>query len=79
MPLLGWFLLSAKGQVIPFYGLQLPALTSENKAAADWIKDIHEAGANAGYILVGVHSLAALYQHYFLCDNTLRRMLPNTK
>lgn len=79
MPLLGWLLLSAKGQIVPFFGLQLPALMSANKAAAGWIKDIHEAGATAGYVLVGLHAGAALFHHYFLRDNTLRRMLPGTK
>lgn len=78
MPIAGWLLLSAKGQVIPFFGLQLPALLAKNKDAAGWIRDVHEAGASAGYILVGVHALAALYHHYFLRDNTLRRMLPKS-
>ncbi len=76
LPLFGWLLLSAKGQVIPFFGLQLPALIAENKDAASWIKEIHETGANAGYFLAGLHALAALYHHYLLRDNTLRRMLP---
>ena len=79
MPLLGWFLLSAKGQVIPFFGLQLPALMAQNKDAAGWIKQVHEIGATAGYFLVGLHALAALYHHYVLRDNTLRRMLPLSK
>ncbi len=79
LPLAGWLLLSARGQVIPFFGLQLPALMAENKDAANWIKDVHETGATAGYFLVGLHALAALYHHYFLRDNTLRRMLPKSK
>lgn len=79
MPLLGWFLLSAKGQAIPFFGLQLPALMAESRDAAGWIKDIHETGATTGYFLVGVHALAALYHHYVLRDNTLRRMLPGSR
>ena len=79
MPLLGWFLLSAKGQVIPFFGLQLPALMAESKNAAGWIKDVHEIGATAGYFLVGLHALAALYHHYIVHDKTLRRMLPTSK
>ena len=76
LPLAGWFLLSAKGQAIPFFGLQLPALIAENKDAACWIKEVHETGATAGYFLVGLHAVAALYHHYFLRDNTLRLMLP---
>lgn len=75
MPLGGWLLLSARDQAVPFFGLQLPALMAGNKAAAGWIKEIHEAGAKAGYFLVGLHAVAALYHHYLLHDNTLTRML----
>jgi cytochrome b561 len=76
LPLAGWLILSARSQSIPFFGLQLPALMAGNKDAAGWIKDIHEAGATAGYFLVGLHALAALCHHYLLRDNTLTRMLP---
>lgn len=77
MPIAGWLMLSAAGKPIPFFGLQLPPLISESKTAADWIKEIHETGGNVGYFLIGMHALAALYHHYFVRDNTLRRMLPN--
>ncbi|AYQ29499.1 MULTISPECIES: cytochrome b [unclassified Polaromonas] len=75
MPVAGWLLLSARGQPFPFFGLQLPALMAESKDAAGWIKEVHQAGATAGYFLVGLHALAALYHHYLLRDNTLTRML----
>ena len=76
MPLLGWLALSAAGKPILFYGWQLPALISQNKDLSETIKSIHEAGATSIYFLVGIHAIAALYHHYFLRDNTLRRMLP---
>lgn len=76
MPALGWMLLSAEGTSIPFFGLQFPALLSENEALAETIKEVHETGATIGYFLVGVHAAAALYHHYLLRDDTLRRMLP---
>lgn len=76
MPALGWMLLSAKGTPIPFFGLQLPALLNEDKALAETVKEIHEAGATIGYFLIGLHAVAALYHHYLLRDDTLRRMLP---
>lgn len=76
MPILGWLLLSAKGTPIPFFGLRLPALLNENKALAHTIKEIHETGATIGYFLIGLHAVAALYHHYLLGDDTLRRMLP---
>jgi superoxide oxidase len=76
MPLLGWLTLSAAGQPISFYGWQLPSLMAENKALAETIKEIHEAGATVIYFLVGIHAVAALYHHYLVRDNTLRRILP---
>jgi superoxide oxidase len=76
MPLIGWLLLSAKGQSIPFFGLQLPALMGQNKYLGGLIKEIHEAVGTAGYFLIGLHAAAALYHHYILGDNTFRRMLP---
>lgn len=76
MPILGWLTLSAAGKVIPFYGWQLPALVAENKNLAETLIGIHEAGAATLFSLVGLHAAAALYHHYFVRDNTLRRMLP---
>ncbi len=76
MPLAGWMILSAEGKPIPFFGLDLPPLIMQSKAVAEWANEIHETGGNVGYFVIGLHSIAALYHHYFLRDNTLRRMLP---
>ncbi|MEQ1740494.1 MAG: HAD-IC family P-type ATPase [Methyloglobulus sp.] len=75
MPLAGWLILSAQGKPIPFFGLQLPALINESKNVADFTKEIHEAAGTVGYFLIGLHAAAALFHHYFVRDNTLRRML----
>lgn len=77
MPLVGWLILSAEGKPIPFFGMQLPALISESKDLAKLFEEIHETGGTVGYILVGLHAAAALFHHYVVRDNTLRRMLPN--
>lgn len=77
MPLAGWLLLSAAAKPIPFFGLQLPALIGESKSLAGVIKEIHEIGGTVGYFLIGLHAAAALFHHYFVRDNTLRRMLPS--
>ena len=76
MPLAGWLLLSAAGKPIPFFGLQLPALIAESKSTAGLIKEVHETVGNLGYLLIGLHALAAVYHHHIVGDNTLRRMLP---
>jgi cytochrome b561 len=79
MPLLGWWLLSAEGKPIPFFGWQLPALVLENQDLADRVKDVHETIGSTGYFLIGAHALAALYHHYVVNDNTLLRMLPGKR
>jgi len=76
MPILGWLTLSAAGKPIPFFGLHLPALLSQDKELASQIKDVHETCATIGYFLIGSHAAAGLFHHYVVRDTTLRRMLP---
>ncbi|TAL92400.1 MAG: cytochrome b [Rhodanobacter sp.] len=76
MPLLGWLTLSAKGRVIPLFGLELPPLLDTDKGLAHALEDIHETICTIGYYLIGLHAVAALYHQYFARDNMLRRMLP---
>lgn len=74
MPILGWLVLSAGGKTIPF---DLPALLDLNKPLARNLKNVHETIGVIGYYLLGLHAAAALFHHYFLKDNTLKRMLPS--
>lgn len=79
MPVLGWLAVSAKGDPILFYGLQLPALISQDKVLYDWLKETHETIGTIGYYLIGLHTAAALLHHYVMRDNTLLRMLPTRR
>ena len=74
LPLLGWIMLSAEGEAIPFFGLQLPALVGANDALAERMKEVHQTLATGGYFVIGLHAIAALFHHYVRRDNTLRRM-----
>jgi len=76
MPLLGWLILSAEGKPVPFFGLELPALIAPDEALAKNLEEIHETIGTIGYFIIGLHAVAALYHHYFMRDDTLRRMLP---
>jgi len=75
MPLGGWMILSAEGASIPFWGLTLPPLVGPNEELAELIEEIHETAGTVGYWLIGLHAVAALFHHYVLRDDTLRRML----
>lgn len=79
MPIGGWLILSASGKPIPFFGLELPALVAPNKDFAGQIKEIHETFGTVGYYLIGLHAAAALFHHYIVKDNTLRRMMPGAR
>ena len=50
---------------------------NESKFVADWAKELHEIGGTIGYVLIALHAAAALFHHYFVRDNTLRRILPH--
>ncbi|TRY33970.1 cytochrome b [Aliiglaciecola sp. M165] len=79
MPLAGWIILSAEGKSIPFFGLELPALVAANEELAGTVEDIHETIGTAGYYLIGLHTIAALFHHYIQRDNAFLRMLPGGK
>ncbi|MGK2739389.1 cytochrome b [Tepidicaulis sp. LMO-SS28] len=76
MPLAGWVILSAAGKPVPFFGLELPALTAENEDLSKLVKEWHGTIGTTGYVLIGIHTLAALIHHYIQKDNTLTNMLP---
>jgi cytochrome b561 len=75
MPIGGWLILSAEGEPVPFWGLTLPPLVGPNEELAELIEEIHETAGTVGYWLIGLHAAAALFHHYVLRDDTLRRML----
>lgn len=63
-----------KAIMIPFTGIELPALLAANKELAHQLEDIHKTAANVFYFMVGLHVLAALYHHFIRKDDTLKRM-----
>lgn len=75
MPLLGWLLMSAEGKELSYFGLQLPALIGPDEVWAERLEELHEIGAKAGYALILLHVVAALFHHHLLKDNTIKRMI----
>jgi cytochrome b561 len=76
MPVMGWTVLSAEGDPVPFFGLTLPPLVPVDESLAERVEGLHETVGVVGYWLIGLHAAAALFHHYMLRDGTLRRMLP---
>ena len=80
LPLSGYVMSMAGGHGISFYGFfDIVNLLVENKELAHSAHDAHEFFAEAIYILVPLHILAALYHHIILKDNTLDKMRPKKK
>ncbi|MFJ5381198.1 cytochrome b, partial [Cupriavidus sp. CER94] len=77
-PILGILMMNAAGRelMLPGTGIGLPPLIAPDAALKDWLGEIHETIGNAFYLVIGLHAMAALFHHYMLGDNTMRRMLP---
>ena len=75
IPLSGWLMSSAKGfQTIWFGVLPIPDLIGKDKALGDQLAQAHWA-LNVGLLLlITGHAGAALWHHFVLKDDTLRRM-----
>ena len=75
-PILGLLALNAGGHglVLPTLGIEIPALVGPDQALKNQVKEIHETLGTAFYLVIGLHAIAALFHHYMLVDNTLRRM-----
>lgn len=73
-PLLGLVALNAGGHLLELPGLAVPPIVAPDPQVKDGIKAIHETIGTAFYLVIGLHAMAALFHHYMLGDNTLRRM-----
>lgn len=76
--LVGWLLAGVQDTpLVPmaFGVLPMPSPLALSHAAEDFLEEAHELTAYALMALAGIHVLAALWHHYVLRDNTMRRML----
>ena len=51
-------------------------LVSESKDLGEVLEEVHETGFIALLVLLTAHVGAALYHHFILKDDVLKRMLP---
>ncbi len=76
MPMSGWLMLNAQGDVVSFFGWNMPVLIDTHDTSAERLESIHKILANLGLGLISMHAVAALLHHYAFKDHTLKRMLP---
>lgn len=76
-PILGVLQVNYAGQLVslPWVDWSLPALVGPDHAAHERVAEIHETLGEIFYWVIGAHIAAALWHHFLVRDNTLRRML----
>lgn len=80
IPLSGWTMSSAGGHPVSFYGLfTVPPLVGEDKELGGLAREAHWILAYIIIALISLHILAALYHHFIVKDEVLKRMLPECK
>lgn len=77
VPLIGWVDVGLWNVSVSMFSWQLPHIAQPDKILAEQVSQVHILLANIGYGLIALHVCAALYHHWILKDDTLRKMLPN--
>jgi cytochrome b561 len=76
MPITGWIMSSALNLPVVYLGVvHIPSPFGVNRALGETMKVVHLSLAVTLLVLVTIHALAALYHHFVLRDDVLRRML----
>lgn len=76
LPTLGFLTVMFGGRSIFLLGWEIPHFITPRPEWRSGLRSTHVLVATIGYYLVGLHTLAALFHHYFMKDDTLKRMLP---
>ena len=75
IPLTGWLMSSAKGfQTVWFGVLPIPDLLGRDREVGDLLQQVHKLLNLLLMLTLAGHVLAALWHHFVLKDDTLRRM-----
>lgn len=77
MPVTGWIMSSALNLPVVYLGLiPMPSPFGVNRELGEAMKVVHLALAITLLMLIAVHVAAAIYHHFALRDDVMRRMLP---
>jgi superoxide oxidase len=75
LPITGYLTYSAQGHPTAFFAWELPPAVAPDRALAKTFENIHSLLGDALMVVVALHAAAALWHHFFMRDDTLRRML----
>jgi len=71
----GAMMVATDGNPLPFFGLfSVPLPVPDNHDAHEVLEEVHEIAWIAVAVLIGVHVLGALYNHFVARNDVLRRM-----
>ncbi len=70
----GSMTVSTNGNGLPFFGLTIPVPIAENHDAHEFWEEIHEFSWKPLAALLVLHFMAALYNHFIVKNDVLRRM-----
>ena len=76
-PILGWAAANARGFDVALFGIAVPALLGKSSFAAQIMGTVHQWLSYGLLGTIGAHVTGALYHHFLLRDETLKRMLPH--
>lgn len=74
-PLLGVLALWSEGEAVPVPFTSWALASPFAGGFGDWPEELHETLGNLFYLVIGLHVAAALWHHFRLRDEVLRRML----
>jgi len=76
-PISGWMMSASANYPVTFFGLfQFPAIIAPDQELHETLEEVHEVLFYSLAIVAILHALAALYHHFWMKDDALRRMLP---
>lgn len=76
-PLSGWAMSSAANFPVTMFGwFQFPNLVAPSHDLHESLEDLHKGLFVVLAVVAFVHAAAAVYHHFWMKDDTLRRMLP---
>jgi cytochrome b561 len=76
-PITGWAMSSAANYPVTLFGwFQFPALVGANHDLHELLEEVHEGVFVALAVVAALHAAAALYHHFVMKDDSLRRMSP---